>query len=90
MLVSGASFDGDKSSVKTFYKELCEGITVELNSKHTLDLIKCCKNCESSVPSPETPHIIERVMTNMISNYSVIDYSGASVLHNNMINEATV
>ena len=90
MLVYGASFDGGKTSDITFCKEFYEGIIVELNSEHTPDLIKYCKDSKSSVPCPESPHIIKRVMTNMISNYSVIDYGSASVLYNNIINEANV
>ena len=41
-MVSGASFDWIKVSIKTFYKYLYEGVTAELNNEHTLDLIKYC------------------------------------------------
>ena len=90
VLVSGASFDGDKSSVKTFCKQFYEGITAELNSERTPDLIKYCKDYKGPVPCPDPLHLLNRVRTNVLLNYSRIYHSGANVLHSNIINDSTI
>ena len=89
-LVSGASFDGDKASVKSFCKEFYEGVAAELNSKRTSDLIKCCKYYEGPAPCADPLHLPKRVRPNARLNNSVVYHGRVSVLRGNILNEATI
>ena len=90
MLVSEASFDGGKASVITFCNEFCKGITAELNSERTLDLINYCYNYEGHVSGFYLLYLLKKVKTNVLPNDSVKDYSSISVIYCFIINEVTI
>ena len=80
----------DKSLIITFCKEFYEGVTVELNSERTPDLIKYCKDYEGPAPCADPLHLPKRVRPNALLNNSVVYHGRVSVLRGNILNEATI
>ena len=89
MLVFGASFDGDRLSVKIFCNEFYQDVTAELNCYRTTDFVKYCDNCKGLLPCYDHQHLLKIVRTYLLAPNSVINHSDASVQCSVILNEAT-
>ena len=89
-LVFGASYDGNKVSVKTLHKEFYAGGTAELSSERTHDLIGNCRNYKGILPCCDPPYLLKRVRIYLLVRNSIIDFSGTGVQCGHILNEATI